>query len=118
MVKQRIQQGVIIISTFPDEESVLKLSKDLIFKKKLCACVNLIKTRSLYIWKNKLQDQQEFIVLFKTKKMSASKLKSEIKKVHPYDVPEIIEIKMNDVYKTYMSWIVESTTLKATKRKL
>ena len=110
-----MQPGVIIMSTFPDQESILNVSHDLIVKKKLCACVNLIKVRSLYVWKNKLEDQQEFIALFKTTKLSAGKLKSEIKKFHPYEIPEIIEIKMNDVYKSYMSWISESTTLKATK---
>ena len=110
-----MQPGVIIMSTFPDQESILNVAQDLIVKKKLCACINLIKVRSLYVWKNKLEDQQEFMALFKTTKLSAEKLKSEIKKIHPYEVPEIIEIKMNDVYKTYMSWISESTTLKATK---
>jgi periplasmic divalent cation tolerance protein len=114
MAKQ-MQPGVIIMSTFPDQESILNVAQDLIVKKKLCACINLIKVRSLYVWKNKLEDQQEFMALFKTTKLSADKLKSEIKKFHPYEVPEIIEIKMNDVYKTYMSWISESTTLKATK---
>lgn len=102
--------GVIIMSTFPDQETILRIAKDLIVKKKLCACINLIKVRSVYIWKDKLEDQHEFIAMFKTTKLSADKLRSEIKKVHPYEVPEIIEIKMNDVYKPYMSWIVESTT--------
>jgi periplasmic divalent cation tolerance protein len=110
MAKQKTQTAVIIVSTFPDQETILTIAKDLIVKKKLCACINLIKVRSVFVWKNKLEDQQEFIALFKTTKLSADKLKSEIKKVHPYEVPEIIEIKMNDVYKPYMSWIVESTT--------
>lgn len=98
------------MSTFPDQETILRIAKDLIVKKKLCACINLIKVRSVYIWKDKLEDQPEFIAMFKTTKLSADKLRSEIKKVHPYEVPEIVEIKMNDVYKPYMSWIVESTT--------
>ena len=115
MAKQKTQTAVIIVSTFPDQETILTIAKELIVKKKLCACINLIKVRSVFVWKNKLEDQQEFIALFKTTKLSADKLRSEIKKVHPYEVPEIIEIKMNDVYKTYMSWISESTTLKATK---
>ena len=110
-----MQAGVIVMSTFPNQESILNVSHDLIVKKKLCACINLITVRSLYIWKNKLEDQQEFIALFKTTKLSADKLKSEIKKIHPYEVPEIREIKMNDVDKSYMSWISEATTLKATK---
>jgi periplasmic divalent cation tolerance protein len=109
MAKQKTQTAVIIVSTFPDQETILTIAKDLIVKKKLCACINMIKVRSVFVWKNKLEDQQEFIALFKTTRLSADKLKLEIKKVHPYEVPEIMEIKMNDVYKPYMSWIVEST---------
>ena len=115
----KTQLGVVIISTFPDQESILKIAEDLIVKKKLCACINLTKVRSLYSWKNKFEDQEEFIVFFKTTKISADKLKSEIKKVHPYEVPEIVELKMNDVSKSYMSWLLESTTIrsKTTKAK-
>ena len=109
-VKQKRQSGIIIISTFPDQESILKIAKDLIVNKKLCACINLTKTRSLYLWKDTLEDQEEFIAFFKTTKLSADKLKSEIKKMHPYEVPEIVELKMNVVSKSYMSWMIEVTT--------
>ena len=29
--------------------------------------------------------------------------------MHPYEVPEIVELKMNDVSKSYMSWMMEVT---------
>jgi periplasmic divalent cation tolerance protein len=112
MMKKRnnTQFGVIIISTFPDEESAVKVAKESIVNKKLCACVNLTKVRSLYDWKNNLEDHEEFLALFKTTDSTANELKSYIKEVHPYDIPEIVELKMNDVSKNYLSWIVESTT--------
>ena len=106
---KRQSAGVIIISTFPTQESVTQIAKELIVNKKLCACINLTKIRSLYFWKNKLENQEEFITLFKTTKFAADKLKSEIKKIHPYEVPEIVELKMNDVSKAYLSWMMEMT---------
>jgi periplasmic divalent cation tolerance protein len=109
-VKQKRQSGIIVISTFPDQDSILKVAKELIVNKKLCACINLTKIRSLYSWKGTLEDQEEFIAFFKTTKLSADKLKYEIKKMHPYEVPEIVELKMNDVSKSYMSWMIEVTT--------
>jgi periplasmic divalent cation tolerance protein len=111
MIKQKKRQyGVLIISTYPDEESVVKVAKMLIAnKKKLCACVNFAKVRSLYSWKNKLEDQEEFIALFKTTNLAANKLKFEINNSHPYEVPEIVELKMNDVSKAYLSWMIGST---------
>ena len=45
MAKQKTQTAVIIVSTFPDQETILTIAKDLIVKKKLCACINLIKVR-------------------------------------------------------------------------
>ena len=58
------QSGVIIISTFPVEESSISTAKELL-NKRLCACANLVKVRSLYNWNNKLEDQEEYLVLFK-----------------------------------------------------
>jgi periplasmic divalent cation tolerance protein len=114
MVNQKRQSVVLIISTFPDEESIAKIAKDLIVIKKLCACINLTKVRSIYDWNSKLEDHEEFVVFFKTTKLRANRLKDEIKKVHPYSVPEILEIKIDDVSKTYLSWLVETTTTTAT----
>ena len=111
MVRQKKRQyGVLIISTYPDEDSVLKVAKMMVANKKLCACVNFAKVRSLYSWKNKLEDQEEFIAFFKTTNLTAKKLKLEISNTHPYDVPEIVELKMSGVSKAYLSWMIGSIT--------
>jgi len=108
-------RGAIILSTFPSEESAAVVAKELVGGK-LCACVNFTKVRSIYAWKDKVEDQQEFIALFKTTAKSAKKLKAEIAKLHPYEVPEIVELKMSDVSKPYLSWLLESTDSVAKKR--
>ena len=115
MIRQKKRQfGVLIISTYPDEDSVIKVAKMMVANKKLCACVNFAKVRSLYSWKNKLEDQEEFIALFKTTNLTAKKLKLEINNTHPYEVPEIAELKMSDVSKAYLSWMIGSTITKTT----
>ena len=114
MINKKRQSGVLIISTFPNEESIANISKYLIVSKKLCACVSLTKVRSIYYWNDKLEDQEEFMVFFKTTKLHANRLKDEIKKLHPYEVPEILEVKMDDVSRNYLSWLVQSTTMPAT----
>jgi periplasmic divalent cation tolerance protein len=113
--EKKMQHGVLIISTYPDEESVVKVAKMLVANKKLCACVNFVKVRSLYSWKNKLEDQEEFIALFKTTNLTANKLKFEINNTHPYEIPEIVELKMKDVSKAYLSWMIGSITVTKTK---
>lgn len=115
MKVQDKQSGIIIISTFPAEESTVSTVKELL-NKKLCACVNLMKVRSVYHWDNKPEDQEEYLVLFKCTTSTVKDLKSELKRAHPYEVPEIVEIRMNDVSDSYLSWMTEST-IRLKKRK-
>jgi periplasmic divalent cation tolerance protein len=108
-------RAVIIISTFSDEVSAADIGRKVV-ESGLAACVNLAPVRSIYAWKNKIEDQQECLALFKTTRGSAKKLKEELAKIHPYDVPEIVEIEMSDVSKPYFSWLAGSTNRVAEKR--
>ena len=113
---QNKQSGIIVLSTFPDEESTISVAEQLI-NKKLCACVSLTKVRSLYYWNNKLENHIEYIALFKTTSLTAEELKSNIKRAHPYGVPEIVELKMNKVSESYLSWMAEATKKKDKNKK-
>ena len=37
------------------------------------------------------------------------KLKKKITETHPYDVPEIAEIDVTSINKSYLNWLIEST---------
>ena len=106
---KRKDAGVIILSTFSDEGSVRKLAKE-VLDSRLCACVNFTRIRSLYSWKGKQEDQEEVLALFKTTRRSAKKLKKAISSNHPYDVPEVVELSMHDVSKTYLAWMIAETS--------
>jgi periplasmic divalent cation tolerance protein len=100
--------GIVIISTYPNKKSVSKIA-NMVVKKRLAACVNYVKINSVYTWKGKIQNTEEFLAFFKTTKTAKDLLKKEIAKTHPYEIPEIVEIKMNSVNKPYLDWLVEST---------
>ena len=99
---------VVIVSTFPSKQSVTSIANKLV-KKKLVACVNITKISSVYTWKGKVQNQNEYLAFFKTTKKNQSTLKKELKKLHPYDVPEIAEINVESINQPYMKWLVDST---------
>ena len=107
--------GVIILSTFPSEELAADVANQVV-SAKLCACVNFTKIRSIYSWQGKVEDQHEFIVLFKTTSKSAKRLKAEIVRLHPYEVPEIVELKMSSVSKPYMSWLAAESMYRVAKK--
>jgi len=99
---------VIIVSTFPSKQSVTGIANKLV-KKKLVACVNMTKISSVYTWKGKVQNQNEYLAFFKTTQKNQLTLKKELKKLHPYDVPEIAEINVESINQPYMKWLVDST---------
>jgi len=100
---------VIIVSTFPSKQSVTSIANKLV-KKKLAACVNITNISSIYAWKGKIENQSEYLALFKTSKKNQSKLKKELQKLHPYDIPEIAEINVDSINQSYLKWLVDSTS--------
>ncbi len=109
-------RGVIVMSTFPDERSITQVAYSAVAGK-LCACVNFAEIRSIYSWKDRLEDQKEYLALFKTTKKSAAKLKAEIVRLHPYEVPEIVQLNMNDVSRSYLSWLIASSSANRISKK-
>jgi len=111
-----VAMGIVIVSTYPDKKSISRVAH-IVVEKKLAACVNYAKINSVYTWKNKIHDTKEFLALFKTTSVSKQKLKETIAKTHPYEVPEIVELKMDDVSLPYMKWLEESTLRRKPKKR-
>ncbi|HJM25345.1 MAG TPA: divalent-cation tolerance protein CutA [Nitrosopumilus sp.] len=99
---------VIIISTYPDKKSISKIAKEFV-KNKTVACVNISKISSIYSWNDKIENTSEYLAIFKTTLKNKKLLKQKIKETHPYDVPEIAEIDVTSINKSYLKWLVEST---------
>ena len=97
-----------IVSTYPNKKSILKIANELV-KNKTIACVNISKIDSVYSWNGKIQNSLEYIVIFKTVTKNKIKLKKIIEETHPYDVPEIAEIDITSINKSYLNWLIEST---------
>ena len=99
---------VIIVSTYPNKKSIMKIAHKVV-RTQIAACVNISKISSVYAWKGKIENSNEYLAFFKTTEKNKKLLKNEIKKNHPYDVPEIAEIKISSINKSYLDWLLEST---------
>lgn len=102
-----MKNAIILLSTYPDEQTAIKVAKKMV-RSKLAACVSLTKVRSFYWWEKKIEDSNECMAIFKSVKGNARELREAIAKSHPYKVPEIVELKINSVSKSYLDWMVES----------
>ena len=99
---------IIIISTYPNKKSITKIATELL-QNKIVACVNITEISSIYSWQGKIQNSSEYLALFKTTQKNKKSLKEKIMKTHPYEVPEIAEIDIASINKSYLKWLVEST---------
>ena len=99
---------MIILCTYPDKETAKSEAKRLV-ELRLAACASILSTNSIFIWEGKAEDVTECMVLFKTAADTAAALGAEIGQNHPYDVPEIIQVKPHSVNDSYLDWLVHST---------
>jgi len=96
--------AMVIVTTSKLEEAE-HIAKMLV-KKSLAACVNIVpKIRSIYRWEGKVEHSRETLMIIKTVESKVKKLKKQIKKLHSYDVPEIIVLKIDDGDDNYLDWI-------------
>ena len=73
------------------------------------ACVNVVKDiSSLYWWKGNIEKDSESLLVVKTSLEKLPQLTEEVKKVHPYTVPEIIALPIIGGNEDYLNWIDES----------
>ncbi len=98
---------IIIQTTCSDKNEAKKIAKVLI-EESLAACIQMENIESFYKWENQFCNDKEVLLNIKTKKENFKKIKSKIKELHSYDVPEIICIKIENLSKDYKKFISEN----------
>jgi len=97
----------VICATAPPALSEV-LAKSLL-DKNLVACVNITPVRSLYWWKGESCDDEEHLLIIKTRRGLAEVVIRAIRMVHPYEVPEIIALPVIAGHAPYIDWVYGET---------
>jgi periplasmic divalent cation tolerance protein len=97
----------VIYSTAPPPHAA-ELARSLLAKN-LVACVNISPVRSLYCWKGEVCDDEEHLLIIKTRRELAESVIRAIKDEHPYEVPEIIVLPVVAGHAPYLDWVYEET---------
>jgi len=95
-----------IISTYADKDLAKEIAKTLV-EQRLAACVQMFPINSVYLWKDEICDENEIMLLIKSRTDLFDKIAAAIKAHHPYEVPEIVQIPITDGLPEYLSWIGE-----------
>ena len=100
---------ILVLCTINDMNKAKKISGKLV-REKLAACVNIIpKISSIYFWKDEIVEDEEYLMLIKTKNILFDELKQRIIELHPYEVAEVVSLKIDNGSKAYLKWIGNST---------
>jgi periplasmic divalent cation tolerance protein len=101
---------LLALSTFPDVEAARRICQQLVTEK-FAACANILPTvESIYRWKEKIENGNETLVLFKLSEDRQLVFQEKLKSLHPYEVPEIIFVPINSGLPDYLRWVAESCT--------
>ena len=99
----------IVLCTIDSIKNANELAHNLV-KARLAACVNIVSgVTSVYEWENAICEENEYLLIIKTKSDLYKKLETKIKEFHPYEVPEIISLKIDNGSKSYLDWIEKNT---------
>jgi periplasmic divalent cation tolerance protein len=96
---------IVVLSTCGSAEEASRIGRALV-EKRLAACVNLMPgIRSVYRWKDAIEDEQEVLLVIKSSRPLFDQLRAEIEKMHSYEVPEVIAVPIVDGAEGYLGWL-------------
>ena len=102
-------QGVsVVVTTTSGEGEARAIAKELV-EKGLVACCSYFPVRSVYSWQGEVHDDPEYMVIMKTRKGLVQEVMGQVKELHSYEVPEIMEVETGAVYQPYVQWLYEVT---------
>jgi len=100
---------VVVFVTVPSEKEGVFLGRTLV-EQRLVACATLIpNVRSIFRWEGKISEEQECLLVLKSRTEVYDALEVAVKAHHSYDVPEIIALPILQGSAEYLSWIREMT---------
>jgi periplasmic divalent cation tolerance protein len=98
-----------LYTTIDNEIDARRIAKSLV-EEQLVACVNIIpRVESIYRWKNRIEEDNEIILIAKTIDDNIKKTIQRIKEIHTYDLPDIIVLPIIGGLKEYLNYIDNET---------
>ncbi|MBA2077130.1 divalent-cation tolerance protein CutA [Rhodanobacter sp. PCA2] len=96
---------LLCLCTCPDAASAQKLAETLVGER-LAACVNRLPgVLSTYRWQGKVGTDSEELLLIKTTADRFDALKARLLALHPYELPELIAVPIENGHATYLDWV-------------
>jgi len=101
--------ALLCLCTCPDRDTAARIARTLV-EERLAACVNLLPgITSVYRWQDRVETDEEALLLAKTTPERLQALTTRIVELHPYDVPEVVAVEIGGGLPAYLEWIASET---------
>jgi periplasmic divalent cation tolerance protein len=100
---------VLVYVPCPDLDTATSLGKRLV-EERHAACVNIFPEMiSCYHWQGRVEDDLESVLIVKTRREKLATVRAFLDEHHPYEVPAILTIPLEDVNAPYREWLLAET---------
>ncbi len=82
---------------------------DALLVKKLIACASILPgVKSRFRWNGKIEKAKEVLIMIKTRTSKFAAIDKEVRRIHSYEVPEIVALPIIAGSSKYLNWIAQS----------
>lgn len=101
--------------TVSNPQEAEKIAAQLV-EDRLVACANIIPgIQSIYIWEDKIQNDQECLMILKTRADLAQRAAQKTCELHSYDTPCVLFLNVEDGAEKFLTWIQDNTLSESTE---
>ncbi len=98
-------EAVVALCTVAGEDEATRIARAVV-EGRLAACVNIVRgVRSIYEWKAELEDDEEQLLILKTRRDCVEALRQAVVALHPYEVPEFLVLSVESGHEPYLAWL-------------
>lgn len=111
------QEYLVVFNTCPDADTAQELA-DRLVGDGLAACVSLLPgIQSTYMWQDKQETSTETLLMIKTRADAYPALEAWLREWHPYELPEILAVPVQNGLGEYLNWIDLAVTVRPATEK-
>jgi periplasmic divalent cation tolerance protein len=98
-------EKILVLSNCGSEEEARRVARALV-EARVAACVNIVPgIQSVYHWQGAIQEDSEWMLVIKSTRSMFDSLSAELRKIHSYQVPEVLAIPIIAGDQNYLDWM-------------